>query len=96
MISGLIVVATRIGGTPEVIMDGENGVLFMPNDPRELAKKIAQLVDDPECRNQMGYAGRQTILEQFTMTKMMDEIESYLQEVLQSSVHEKAGHIERA
>jgi glycosyltransferase involved in cell wall biosynthesis len=81
MISGLVVVATRTGGTPEIIVDGENGMLFMPNDPDDLAKKIALLIDDPESHNQMGYAGRQTISERFTMTKMMDEIENYLQEV---------------
>jgi len=94
MISGLIVVATRIGGTPEVIMDGENGVLFMPNDPRDLAKKIACLVDDPDWGNQMAYAGRQTILEQFTMTKMMDEIEGYLQDVAHASSAHETGRLE--
>ena len=94
MISGLVVMATRTGGTPEIIVDGENGLLFMPNDPEDLAKKIAQLVDDPESRDQMGYAGRQTILEQFTMTKMMDEIESYLQDVASASTTLKTAQLE--
>lgn len=94
MISGLVVVATRTGGTPEVIVDGENGLLFTPNDPEDLAKKITHLVDDPESRNRMGYAGMQTILERFTMTKMMDEIESFLQEVAYVSTMEKTGHLE--
>jgi len=94
MISGLVVVATRTGGTPEIISDGENGLLFMPNDPVGLAKKISHLVDDPESRNKMGYAGRQTILERFTMTKMMDEIESFLQDVAYVSTAEKAAQLE--
>ena len=94
MISGLVVVATRTGGTPEIIVDGENGLLFMPNDSEDLAKKIAHLVDDPESRNKMAYAGRQTILERFTMTKMMDEIESFLQEVACVSTTEKTGQLE--
>lgn len=80
MISGLVVVAARTGGTPEVIVDGENGLLFTPNDSEELANKIAHLIDDPESRNQMMHSGRQTILERFTMTRMMDEIENYLLE----------------
>jgi glycosyltransferase involved in cell wall biosynthesis len=42
LVSGLVVVATRSGGTPEIIVDGENGLLFTPNDPEELAKKIAR------------------------------------------------------
>lgn len=94
MISGLAVVATRIGGTPEVIVDGENGLLFMPDDPKELAKKIAQLVDDPQRCNQIGYAGRLTILERFTMTKMMDEIEGYLQDVVYVSTPQKTGQLD--
>lgn len=94
MISGLVVVATRTGGTPEIIVDGENGLLFMPNDPEDLAKKLAHLVDDPESLNQIGYAGRQTILERFTMTKMMDEIESFLQDVANASTSDKTRHLE--
>jgi len=89
MISGLVVVAARTGGTPEIIVDGENGLLFMPNDSEDLAKKIACLLNDPESHNRIGYAGRQTILERFTMTKMMDEIESYLQDVAYVSTAEK-------
>jgi len=96
MISGLVVVATRTGGTPEVIVDGENGLLFMPNDPEDLAKKITQLAEDPEACNQIGYAGRQTILERFTMTKMMDEIESYLQSVANISSLVKTGQFENS
>jgi glycosyltransferase involved in cell wall biosynthesis len=85
MISGLVVVATRTGGTPEIIVDGENGLLFLPNDPQDLAKKIISLADQPESRTAIAKAGRQTILERFTMTKMMDQIESYLQEVAYGS-----------
>jgi glycosyltransferase involved in cell wall biosynthesis len=81
MISGLVVVAARTGGTPEIIVDGENGLMFMPNDFEELANKIAQLIDDPEARNRMVRNAMQTILERFTKTRMMDEIENYLGEV---------------
>ena len=91
MISGLVVVATQTGGTPEVIANGENGLLFMPNDSSDLAKKIAQLIDNPELRNQIRDAGRQTILEGFTMTKMMVEIEIFLQHVAHDSTIEKTN-----
>jgi glycosyltransferase involved in cell wall biosynthesis len=91
MVSGLVVVATRTGGTPEIIVDGENGLLFLPSDPEDLAKKIAHLADDPEARSQMRHAGRQTIVERYTVTKMMDEIESYLQEVASLSIPKKTS-----
>jgi glycosyltransferase involved in cell wall biosynthesis len=88
MISGLVVVATPTGGTPEIVSEGENGLLFMPNDPDDLAQKITQLMDDPELRRKLAYAGKRTIMERFTMMKMMDEIESYLQEVASVSTSE--------
>ena len=93
MLSGLVVLATRTGGTPEIIKDGENGVLFTPNSPEDLALKIAQLAADPDARKHIKNAGRQTILKQFTMKKMMDEIESYLQEVAQGLSSKSAGQL---
>jgi glycosyltransferase involved in cell wall biosynthesis len=91
MISGLVVVAARTGGTPEVIADGENGLLFIPNNPDDLAGKIAQLVENPASRNRIGKAGRQTILERYTMARMMDEIEGYLLEIASQSAAEETG-----
>ena len=90
MISGLVVLATPTGGTPEIIVEGENGMLFMPNDAEDLARKIAQLVEDPELHSQIGYAARQTIVERFTMPRMMDEMENYLQEIALASLHKEA------
>jgi glycosyltransferase involved in cell wall biosynthesis len=90
MISGLVVLATPTGGTPEIIVEGENGMLFKPNDSEDLAKKIAQLVEDPELHSQIGYAARQTIVERFTMPRMMDEMENYLQEIALASLHKEA------
>jgi phosphatidylinositol alpha-1,6-mannosyltransferase len=92
MISGLVVVAARTGGTPEIIVDGENGLLFTPNDSEELANKIAHLINHPESRNQMVHSGRQTILERFTMTRMMDEIENYLGEVASIPAMKTTSH----
>jgi glycosyltransferase involved in cell wall biosynthesis len=90
MISGLVVFATPTGGTPEIIVEGENGMLFMPNDSEGLARKIAQLAENPELHSQIGHAARQTVLERFTMSRMMDEIENYLQEIALTSLHEEA------
>jgi glycosyltransferase involved in cell wall biosynthesis len=87
-------VATQTGGTPEVIADGRNGFLFMPEDAEDLAKKIAQLMADPQLRHRIGAAARQTILEGFTMTRMMNEIESYLQEVASLSETKETRRLE--
>jgi len=81
MISGLVVVATSTGGTTEIVLDNENGLLFTPGDPEDLAQKIIRLMNDPELRKRLALAGKQTIKENFTITKMMDEVEGFLQEV---------------
>jgi hypothetical protein len=51
-------------------------------------------VDDPESRRKLAKAGKQTVMEKFTMTKMMDDIESFLQDVAYVPTTEKAGQLE--
>jgi glycosyltransferase involved in cell wall biosynthesis len=94
MISGLVVVATPTGGTPEIVLDGENGLLFMPGNPDDLAQKISRLADDPELRKKLAKAGKQTVMEKFTMTNMMDDIESFLQDVAYVPTGVKTGQLE--
>ena len=81
MVSSLVVVATPTGGTPEIVLDGENGLLFTPGNSDDLAQKIARLLDDSELRTKLAKAGKQTILERFTVARMMDDIESFLHDV---------------
>lgn len=51
-------VATAVGGTPEVITDGESGRLVPPGDPAALAREISRLVQDHEMRNGFVSRGR--------------------------------------
>lgn len=64
--AGVAVVATGVGGTPEVLQDGINGYLVPPGDPAALAQRIADLLHDDTRRRAMGEQGRQLIREQFT------------------------------
>lgn len=89
MLSGLVVVATPTGGTPEIIQDGANGLFFKPEDPHDLARKIMLIRDDPLLCSRLVEAGKHTVREKFTVKKMMDEIENFLQEVAGNSTH---GH----
>jgi glycosyltransferase involved in cell wall biosynthesis len=59
MEAGLPVVATRVGGLPELVRDGESGLLVPPRDPRALAEAIARVLDDPSLRAGMGARGRE-------------------------------------
>jgi glycosyltransferase involved in cell wall biosynthesis len=58
MATGLPVVATRVGGTPEVVRDGETGFLFEPGDHVALARSVSRLLADRPLAEAMGAAGR--------------------------------------
>jgi glycosyltransferase involved in cell wall biosynthesis len=58
MAAGLPVIATRVGGVPEVVADGVTGFLVSPHDPPALAAAIERLTCDPELRRALGAAGR--------------------------------------
>ncbi|MHA1279572.1 MAG: glycosyltransferase family 4 protein [Candidatus Helarchaeota archaeon] len=60
------VVATAVGGVPEVVVDGENGWLVPSQDSMKLADAIRKMIQDPEGRERMGKAGREKVEREFT------------------------------
>ena len=54
MAAGLPVIATAVGGLPEVVTDGENGLLIPPKDPEALAAALARLLADPDSGQKAG------------------------------------------
>jgi glycosyltransferase involved in cell wall biosynthesis len=64
--SAVPVVATDVGGTAEVLLDGQTGYVVPPGDPAALADRIGRLLADPGLRRRMGDAGRALVGEQFT------------------------------
>lgn len=85
MISGLAVIATPSGGTGEVVRDGENGLLFTPGDSKDLAQKIIRVATDRKLLQKLQDNGRKTVMEGFTLNKMMDAYECYLEQVVSSA-----------
>ncbi len=69
------VVATEIGGIPEVVNDGETGLLVPPGDAEALSKAIIELLRNPKKTKEMGVKGRTRVKEKFTTKKMLSEIE---------------------
>ena len=65
MAFGLPVVATSIGAIPEIVVDGETGVLVPPHDPAALAAACVSLLGDPARARRLGEAGRARVAEQF-------------------------------
>ena len=66
---GRPLVATRTGGTPELILDGETGLIVPPGDAAALAAHVVALLQDPARRARMGEAGRARMEREFTEEK---------------------------
>jgi glycosyltransferase involved in cell wall biosynthesis len=67
MAAGLPVVATAVGGVPEVVVDGETGILVPPGDVQALADAIQRLLEDAALRARMGAAGRRRAKTSFAL-----------------------------
>ncbi len=74
MRSGLPVIATRVGGVPELVIDGETGLLVGPDDVGAMADAMRRLTSDSALRSRLGAAGRQRFVEHFTVERMRQRI----------------------
>jgi glycosyltransferase involved in cell wall biosynthesis len=75
MASGLAVVTTRVGGNPEVVADGETGLLVPAANPPALAAALLKLHEDADLRQRMGQAGRRRVEQHFEIGRMVAEYE---------------------
>jgi glycosyltransferase involved in cell wall biosynthesis len=73
MALGKPVVATKGGGTAELVIEGVTGFLVGVSDPEEMAKKIIVLLDDPQRAAAMGRSGRERLEREFNLAKMTDD-----------------------
>lgn len=73
MAAGLPIVATNVGGNPEVIVNGTTGILVPPKRPVEMAEAIYNLLSDKKLAREMGEAGKRRVFEKFTLTRMSEE-----------------------
>ena len=76
---GRPVVASRVGGLPELVEDGVTGWLVEPNSPTELAGRLEWMADNPVAAISMGNAGREKMIREFTQEKMISDFESLFQ-----------------
>jgi len=73
MACGKPIVGTTAGGIPEVIVDGQTGLLVPPRDPEALARAIVALLTDERARQAMGAAGLARVRERFSVERMVQE-----------------------
>jgi len=74
MRSGLPVIASRVGGVPELVQDGSTGRLVAAGDPAELAGAMQDLADDPALRQRLGEAGRERYEGHFSIDRLRDRV----------------------
>jgi glycosyltransferase involved in cell wall biosynthesis len=86
---GLPVVATRFGGFPEVVADGQTGLLVPPRDPEALANAVNSLLSDPVRRAALA-AAAPVWAAQFAWPAIVDRIEAVYRAVLQESAQQHA------
>lgn len=84
MACGLPVVATDVGGTREVLTDGDEGLLVAPRDPDALAAALHLLWSEPERRRSLGRAGRARVETELTLERQLDRFESLYRELAAS------------
>lgn len=82
MAAGKPIVATRIAGTPEIVVDGITGILIPPGEPEALAEAILRLLRDADARQTMGNAGRDRVMAEFQVDRMVAQTEAFYQKLL--------------
>jgi L-malate glycosyltransferase len=93
MAAGLPVVASRVGGLPEIVVEGETGLLVPAGDADALARALRRLAADRARMPLLGEQGRRRVLQRFSSTTMAAAVEAYYYELLRGrNPREQGGH----
>jgi glycosyltransferase involved in cell wall biosynthesis len=85
MAAGKPVVATAVGGAPEVIIEGETGYIVPPDDERAMADRIISLLNDPKRASAMGLKGRAIVEQKFSCDAQLKRTEALYEQLLVST-----------
>ena len=77
MAAGCPVISTRVGGIPEIILSGENGLLIEPGNSKELAKSLRMMLNKPTVAKDLGQAGKNTVNKLFRPERIVKKLESF-------------------
>ena len=75
MAHGLPVIATSVGGNPEIISDGENGVLIPPKDASALARSMIRLLESREFARRLGESARERVMREYSLERLLRRTE---------------------
>jgi glycosyltransferase involved in cell wall biosynthesis len=85
------VVATRVGGVPDVVRDGEEGFLVETGATDELAERLRQLARDGELRRRLGRSGRERVLKRYAVERLLADVDRLYRELLREAMSITAG-----
>jgi glycosyltransferase involved in cell wall biosynthesis len=83
--AGTPVVATRVGGVPDVVRDGKDGFLVEPGATDELADRLRRLATDPGLRRRLGSAGRERVLPRYAVARLVEDIDRLYRSLLEAN-----------
>lgn len=86
MSAGKPVVATAVGGVPEVVADGQTGLLVEPEDPEALAAAVRSLLDDPERAREFGDQGRRRAAQLFDLRLMLERTRAVYADLIREQI----------
>jgi glycosyltransferase involved in cell wall biosynthesis len=84
--AGTPVVATRVGGVPDVVREGEEGFLVDAGDTTELAERLTRLARDAKLRRRLGESGRERVLKRYAVDRLLDDIDRLYRELLRAAL----------
>jgi L-malate glycosyltransferase len=87
MAAGLPVVATRVGGTPEIVEDGKTGLLVSPGDPEALAAAISRLLQDRLTAKRLGQSARHQVFSRYSLEQAVSSTERLYHDLLLRARH---------
>jgi glycosyltransferase involved in cell wall biosynthesis len=77
------VIASNVGGIPEIVVDGKTGVLIKPKSTEAIAKEVISLLNNKDKIKQMGINGRQIAEQSFSIKRQMNEVERIIDDLLE-------------
>jgi glycosyltransferase involved in cell wall biosynthesis len=80
--AGKPVVATRVGGVPELIQDGETGFIVQPNDPASIAEGLKKALANPGLTRNMGIEAQEMTIERYSSRRLLRDIEALYAQLL--------------
>ena len=84
MAAGRAVVATRVGGVPDLVEDGVTGLLVPLEDSSALADAISSLLEDPERRRAFGERGQKRVFPAYSAERLLGDMDQLYKDLLSS------------